>query len=101
MFSSWSRTQKNTPRPAAGDSATSPTANPATRRCTKLASPATSPQKLATMSSPATHIERQLCRAREGAERHVGVGQKAGCPAAGAGPDHLPLGRQALDGAQP
>ena len=34
-FSSWSRTQKNTPPPAAGGSLNSTTANPPMRRCTK------------------------------------------------------------------
>ena len=40
-FSLWSRTQENTPRPAAGGSLTLTTANPPTRRCTTPASPAT------------------------------------------------------------
>src|SRR3984893_2369529 len=61
MFSSWSRTRKSTPPPAAGDSATSRTANLATRRCTKPATPATCPQKIATSSSPVTRL---------GPERH-------------------------------
>src|SRR5262245_51194554 len=39
MFSLWSRTQRSTPRPAAGDLPTLRMANLATRRCTKLASP--------------------------------------------------------------
>jgi len=56
-FSSWSRTQRNTPRRAAGGSLISRMANPQTRRCIKPASRATSPSKLATLSLPATHRE--------------------------------------------
>src|ERR1051325_1241548 len=41
IFNSWSRTQRNTPRPTAGDSPTSRAANPATRRCTRPATRAT------------------------------------------------------------
>ena len=55
MFNSWSRTQKSTPRLAAGGSPTSRTANLATRRCTKRASPATCLPKIATSSSRITH----------------------------------------------
>src|SRR5271165_6283577 len=47
--------QRNTPRRAAGDSLTLRTESPATRRCTKPASPATYQRKIATMSSPITH----------------------------------------------
>ena len=54
MFSSWSRTRKSTPRPTAGDLPTSRTANLATRRCTRRATPATSLRKIATSSSPVT-----------------------------------------------
>jgi hypothetical protein len=46
-FNSWSRTQENTPQPAAGGSLTLTTANPPTRRCTTPAFPATRPSKLA------------------------------------------------------
>ena len=56
-FSLWSRTQENTPRPAAGGSLNSTTANPPTRRCTKPAFPATSLSKIATLSSPVTHLD--------------------------------------------
>src|ERR1700738_2658950 len=56
IFSSWSRTQKNTLRRAAGGSRTLRTVNLLTRRCTKPASPAMSPPKLATLSSPVTHL---------------------------------------------
>ena len=55
-FNLWSRTQENTPRPVAGGSLNSTTANPPTRRCTKPALPATSLPKLATLSSPTTHL---------------------------------------------
>ena len=57
-FSLWSRTQKNTPRRAAGGSviSTSATAtNLATRRCSTPAFPATRRPKIATSSSPDTH----------------------------------------------
>src|SRR5262249_47175068 len=60
MFNSWSRTQKSTPRLAAGDSPTSRTANRATRRCTKPASPATSLPKIATLSSLVTRLRPEL-----------------------------------------
>jgi Epoxide hydrolase N terminus len=56
-FRSWSRTRANTHRPAAGGSANSTTANLPTRRCTRPAFPATSPPKIATLSSPVTHLE--------------------------------------------
>src|SRR5262245_48881550 len=56
MSSSWSRTQKSTPRLAAGDLPTSQMANLATRRCTRRASPATNPLRIATLSSPVTHL---------------------------------------------
>src|SRR5262245_4742392 len=54
----WSRTQKNTPRLAAGDSLilTRTTASPLTRRCSKPAFPATRLSKIATWSSPVTHL---------------------------------------------
>jgi hypothetical protein len=61
----WSRTQKNTPQPAAGGSLNLMTPNPPTRRSTKPVLPATSLSKLATLSSPATHLsteKRNLCR---------------------------------------
>jgi Cytochrome P460 len=48
---------QNMPRRAAGDSLILPRANLPTRRCTKPASTATSPSKLATLSSPVTHLE--------------------------------------------
>jgi hypothetical protein len=51
---SWSRTQKSTPRRAAGGSETLGTANLATRRYAKNASRATYQPKLATMSTPVT-----------------------------------------------
>src|ERR1700733_4427887 len=56
MFSSWSRTQRGTPRRAAGASLTSRTASLPARQCTKPAIPATSPPKIATLSSPITHL---------------------------------------------
>jgi Cytochrome P460 len=52
---------KSTPRRAAGDLGTFGTASRATRRCIKLASPATSLPKLATMSSPITHLDHENC----------------------------------------
>ena len=58
--SSWSRTPDNTPRPAAGDSPNSTTANPPARRCTTPAFPATRPSRHATLSSPATHLKTEL-----------------------------------------
>ena len=54
--SSWSRTPTNMPRPAAGASPNSPTANLTTSRCRVPAFPATSPARTATMSSPSTHL---------------------------------------------
>src|SRR5215475_9057844 len=60
MSSSWSRTRRSTPRPAAGDLPTSPTANPATKRYTNSASPATSRRKIATSFSPTTHLRPEL-----------------------------------------
>src|SRR5271163_4166090 len=57
MFSSWSRTQRSTPRPAAGDSLTLRMESRVTRRCTRPASPATRLRKIATMSSPDTHLD--------------------------------------------
>src|ERR1035441_4539418 len=58
IFSLWSRTQENTPRRAAGVSLNLiRAANLTTRRCTKPASPATSLSKLATLSSPITHLD--------------------------------------------
>jgi hypothetical protein len=55
MFSSWSRTQRSTPRRAAGGSLILRTESRATRRCTRPASPATFLRKIATMSLPITH----------------------------------------------
>jgi hypothetical protein len=55
-LNSWSRTQKNTPRPAAGDLPTSQRANLVTRRCTQSASRATRLQKTMTTFSLATHL---------------------------------------------
>jgi len=64
IFSLWSRTQKSTPRRAAGDSLNLiRTANPPTRRSTKPAFLATSLSKLGTLSSPVTHL-RRLTRGR-------------------------------------
>ena len=54
------QTRKNTPHPAAGDSPTLRTANLAMRRCTQSASPATSPQKIATTFSLTTHLRAQF-----------------------------------------
>jgi hypothetical protein len=56
--SSWSRTQENTPRPAAGVSLTLTTANPPARRCTTPAFPATGPSRLETLSSIVTRLDR-------------------------------------------
>jgi hypothetical protein len=50
-FSSWLRTQKNWSRPTAGGSLNFSTANLSTRRRSTAALPATSPRKLATLSS--------------------------------------------------
>ncbi len=55
-FSLWSRTQKNTPRLAAGDTVISTTASLPTRRCSRPALAATRPSKSATSSSPVTHL---------------------------------------------
>src|SRR5215831_14248338 len=60
MFNSWSKTQKSMRRRVAGDSATSRTANLATRRCTKPASPATCLPKIATSSSHVTRLRPEL-----------------------------------------
>ena len=48
---------KNTPRPAAGGSLISTTANPPTRRCTTPALPATRWPRIATSSSPVMHLD--------------------------------------------
>jgi hypothetical protein len=56
MFSLWSRTQKGTPRRGAGGLVTLRTENPATKHCTKPASPATNLSKLATSFSLTTHL---------------------------------------------
>ena len=61
-FSSWSRTQENTPRPAAGASLNSTTANPLTKPCTRLAFPAMRPSRLATLSSTVTHLKTESHR---------------------------------------
>src|SRR3974390_3370470 len=60
MFNSWSKTQKSTPRPAAGDTPTSRTANLAMRRCTKPASPATCLPKITTTFLLTTHLRPEL-----------------------------------------
>jgi Cytochrome P460 len=52
-----SRTQENTPRPAAGGSLNLTTANPPTRRCKRPAFPATRPSRLATLCSTVTHLD--------------------------------------------
>ena len=56
---------KNTRRRPVGDLPTSPTANPAARRCTKLAGPAISPPRTATSSSRATRLHHEISRAGE------------------------------------
>ena len=53
-FSSWSRTQRNTQRPAAGASLNSRMANRPRRPCTKPAFLATSPAKRGILCSPIT-----------------------------------------------
>ena len=58
----WSRTQKNTPRPAAGDSRILTTANLPTRQCSKPAFPATRLSKIATWSSPVTPLKTERHR---------------------------------------
>src|SRR5215510_7274416 len=58
----WSRTQKNTPRPAAGGSLILTTASPPTRWCTTPASLATRLSKIATWSSPVTHLDSESQR---------------------------------------
>ena len=62
-FNSWSRTQENTPRPAAGGLLNLTTANPPARRCTTPAFPATRSSKLATLSSTIMHLEGRTWRA--------------------------------------
>jgi Cytochrome P460 len=57
---------KSTPHPAAGDSPTLRTANLAMRRCRQSASPATSPQKIATTFSLTTRRRPELKRALAG-----------------------------------
>jgi hypothetical protein len=64
MCSSWSRTQRNTPRRAAGDSPTLKMESRATRRCTRLAFPATCLRKIVTTSSLVTHVN--VLRLRSG-----------------------------------
>jgi hypothetical protein len=59
-FSSWSRTRRNMPRPAAGGSLSSTMANRSTRRCLKHVSPVMSPQKGMTSSIRATHLEGRI-----------------------------------------
>jgi Family of unknown function (DUF6130) len=56
-FSLWSRTQKNTLQRAVGGSLNLTTANPPTRRCTKHASRATRPSKLAILSLRVRRLE--------------------------------------------
>jgi hypothetical protein len=56
-FSSWSRTQRNTPRPAAGDSLNSKTANLTARRFSTLVFLATCRRNHWTISSPITHLD--------------------------------------------
>src|SRR6266446_6055678 len=56
-FSSWSRTQRSTPRPAGGDTVTSArTVHLAATRCSRLAPPATL-RLFAILSSPVTHVD--------------------------------------------
>jgi Cytochrome P460 len=59
-FNSWSRTQKNTRRRAAGGTVISTTANLPTRRCSTRAFPATRLSKLMTLSSHVIHIDTYL-----------------------------------------
>jgi Alcohol dehydrogenase GroES-like domain len=64
-FSLWSRTQKNTSRPAAGGSLISTTANlPATQR-SKPAFPATKRSNPGTSSSPVTHLSAEQLNERK------------------------------------
>src|ERR1700730_7403111 len=56
MFSSWSRIQRSTPPRAAGGWLTLRADSQATRPCTRPAFPATRLRKIATMSSPTTHL---------------------------------------------
>jgi Cytochrome P460 len=55
-FNLWSRIQRNLRRPAGGGSPNLTTANPPTRLCTTPVFPATSTLKIATLSSPVTHL---------------------------------------------
>src|SRR5438128_100588 len=56
-FSSWSRTQRSTPRPAGGDTVTSArTVHLAATRCSRLAPPATR-RLFAILSSPITRVD--------------------------------------------
>ena len=57
MFSSWSRTRRNTPRQVAGDLLNSRTANLPAKRCSTPAFPATCQSKRATLSSRDTHLD--------------------------------------------
>ena len=55
--SSWSRTQRNMPQPAAGGTLNLiRTESPLTKRSTELVTPVTCLLKIATMSSPSTHL---------------------------------------------
>ena len=82
-FSLWSRTQENTHRRAAGGLLNLTAANPPARRCTALGFPAMSPSKLATLSSPITHLEdrhtrrHKLWRDREFQRGHLGGNSSA------------------------
>ena len=92
MFSSWSRTQRSTPQQAAGALPTSRTTNLATRRCTKLASPATSLPKPATTSSLITPLppDRVIKSARAGGRRDRIINVRSRVEAFPQGPIFLP-----------
>src|SRR5262249_40231492 len=72
-FNLWSRTQENTPRPAAGGSLNLTAANPPARRCTTPAFPATRSSRLATLSSTVTHRDTESHKAAN-VPKPAGVG---------------------------
>ena len=71
--------QRSTSQLAGGDLPTSRTANLATRRCTKLVSPAISLQKIATTSSLTTHQRLELRPAPNSLARSIFGRRKDGC----------------------
>jgi hypothetical protein len=72
-FSLWSRTQENTPRPAAGGSLNLTAANPPARRCTTPAFPATRSSRLATSSSTVTHRDTESHKTANVPKPRIGI----------------------------